>query len=377
MTRSRYVTATIVMLFIAAVAHGKPGGHRSVEGHCAAKFQFLGPYAELAGPEPVDLYLGQTGFASFNGVPVYGDFDAREALASRAVAMQWEVNNCFAGNRPEWGIISSIGKTSSDSDARSTITFVADTDKELFPATTVAQLYFDINIPKFGLTIFNKEPVVLQGKSRNIDFAKDVDGDYRVQTRGRSGIPALLRKAMQNREQDRLFEPLGQYSLVKPVAFYRRDRPDEVVAMLIASDVNFQIHYGIDIECLSTRVDGVFMTGEVEIRNLTDRVEDVVWYVADSHELTIVAVSYVNEEGTWIVSKETVGRTRLGTKPLRLTVQAYNNNPAHTIGTHACVFVSAQNTPRDINAFKTEAVSGFLVIQGDDFVRLQRPARAK
>src|SRR5580765_7224200 len=118
----------LVFVVAAVTAHSKPGGHRTAISECRATFQFAPTYAKVVGAEPLQLYLGTTGYASFDGVPIYGPYDVREALSSRAVSMQWEVNNCFAGNRPDLGLIRAIGKTKPHADERSTTVFVADND---------------------------------------------------------------------------------------------------------------------------------------------------------------------------------------------------------------------------------------------------------
>jgi len=76
----------LVFVVAAVTAHSKPGGHRTAISECRATFQFAPTYAKVVGAEPLQLYLGTTGYASFDGVPIYGPYDVREALSSRAVS---------------------------------------------------------------------------------------------------------------------------------------------------------------------------------------------------------------------------------------------------------------------------------------------------
>ena len=348
----------------------KPGGHALRDHECLATFRFEEPYNTLLGGKPLRFYLSGTGFASFNGVPVYGAYDINDALNSSSLAMRWEVNNCFAGNYPQFGVVEARAKVKSRDGERSSIIFSADTPNGLFPATVVNELFFEIYVPTVGIRMFNKEPIVLTGKANNLS-ADELRTDVRVQS-NQNALPKALKAILDGSRKEPWFEPAGQHTLAKPVKFYRVDRPDEVVCTLVDSELVVQSVYGIEIECTETSIDGAFLTATISVKNLTNKSEECVWYVADSHELTIVGVQLRDEDSNWHLARGLSGNIKLGSEPFELRVQAYNNNVPNPTGKNACVFCGVQNTPKDLNAFKTEKISGFVVIQGDEFRNLKK-----
>jgi hypothetical protein len=340
-----------------SVVEAKPGGHRVALHYCRAMFELdLPALRQVRGPAlpdmppTIQLDLAGSGYASFNNVPIYGPFDVKEILAQDVVAMEWETNHCFAGNyADELGIISASARVRGKSDTRSSVVIVGQ-GKTPLPGTMVNSLYFDMAIPKLGLKVFNQDPISLRGVARNFDYERDVLGDPRVKAH-RDGVADHL-KALSDAKSPH-FEPFGTHQLIRPVDFYLREQPSRRVLRLVETQIETLPHYGLDIRVISKKIDGLMLTAKLEIVNLSGRPQEIVWYVDDSHELTVVS--------------ERSGQTKIANEPIPITVQAYNNNPGAPLGEKACIFCGAANTPKDRARFRLESVSAFALLQGRDF----------
>ena len=356
------------------VIEAKPGGCKGIAGHCAATFELTPEVAKVLGQEEVRLYLGQTGFAAFTGVPTYKDYDIREALAQDTVPLHWEVNRCFAGNFPEWGIIRSSVQSSPDGTINSR-TFVMKQDfnsASLYPARVLHSLHFSIEFPKLGMTIVNRDPVVMSGQARALDIQKDILADQRVTGNpdGKKGIPQSIMDIMAGEVS---FAPMGEYKLIKPVDFYDARNPKVKIATLTDGTFINQPHWGLQIRYLGTKKAGEDF-GQVlfEISNISGKPQQVNWYVEDAHDLSITGIEFkipVAPGQTPAVSRTTdlVHTTMVDKDPLYVTVNVANLKPSAPLGADACIFCGAQNAPKDLNAFKTEFVSDFAVVSRKQF----------
>jgi hypothetical protein len=357
-----------------SLAFAKPGGHLLREHECLATFQFEGKYREIFGPEPFQLYLAGCGYASFTNLQDYSSYDTAQFLVQDVVAMEWEINNCYAGNYPEWGTVAAIARVKKSSPDRSYIVFRAREKGKLFPADAITILYFDIEFPKLNVTVINREPIVLAGTTTNLS-SQDILGDPRYM-KNPAGLSAKMRQTLKRLQEleargERFdgFEPAGELNLVNPVKYYLKSDPNEHVVTLIRGTLLTQTHYGLDVQLVSTRMDGGVLDAEFSIANLTGQEQDIVWYVGDSYNLSIV---YTAASTGVLHPTGRQGAARLGSEPMTVTVQAYNNNPRTPLGIKACLFCGAQNTPRDLQSFRSEFAADFTVAEHEDFERMKR-----
>jgi len=348
------IGAGSIVLLWPQVAEAKPGGHRTQAGDCLSTFEI--DYQGIK--ETETLYLAGSGYASFDNVYDYAGFDIRQVLTRNTVSMQWETNHCFAGNRPDWGIISGVARVRGKSDTRSGIVLISNSETSLFPATMVNTLFFDIEFPHIGLRMFNKDPIVLRGLTHNMTM-QDVEQDVRVKAQ-RAGLSSSVEGILSRGGNDS-FNPMGNHALQQTVDFYDANDPEKVVAILRDSQYRSFVHYGLDVQLVASTISGRFLTAEWQVKNLlwdyNHKPQQIVWYVDDSHDLKIVSVK--------------LGNVTLKDKPYSIAVQAYNTNPTKRLSSEptalddprgglidaACIFCGAQNTPASFDV--KDFVSGF------------------
>ena len=324
----------------------KPGGHRRMRHMCKATFE-IEPQFQRGGQKVLELLLLGSGYASFPSVSLYDKFDARAVVATDTVPMEWETNHCYAGNMEDaFGVVSCIARVRGKSPSRSSLVILSEgAPDRLFPGSMVNTLFVDLRFPKLPMQIFNKDPITLRGKVRNLDVARDLRVDPRAKESLR-GFASAIRGGIDPGE---LFEPTGTHRLVSPVRFYLRDAPDTLVATLVASEVQSLPHFGLDITHRNIRRDGRFVNAEFLITNLTEAPVELVWYVDDSHDLTIVS--------------QREGRASVGANGnLAVPVQAVNNQ-MRTDAERACIFCGAHNTPATLEAFRSNPISGFTLLE--------------
>lgn len=359
-------------LLIPSIGIAKPGGHLLREHECLAGFQFEGDYQDIFGPEPIQLYLAGCGYASFSNLQDYAAYDKTQFFHQDAVVMEWEINNCFAGNYPEWGVISALSRVKNTSGDRSYMVFRSINQGKLFPASTVSILYFDIHFPKLNISIFNEQPIVLSGITHNISSADILeDTRYKANPNGLSDKMHGALKSMQDLESKGLhyqdFEPAGNLSLVNPVKFYNRNNSNEQVATLVTSTLLSQPHYGLDVSLTRTEMNKGYLDAEFRIENRSGKQQDIVWYVGDSYNLSL---TYATASRGAPLFPNQVGRASLAASDsMTVSAQAFNNSPNMKLGQKACLFCGAQNTPADIGAFKRDFVADFTVTELEDFYR--------
>ena len=210
---------------------------------------------------------------------------------------------------------------------------------------------------------------MLAGVTHNIS-SKEIISDPRYK-RHPTGLSKQMREALRQLQSNEasgspslLFEPGGDLHLANPVKFYLSTDLSDHVATLTNGVLLSQTQYGLEVQLVKTRFNGGFLEAIFEIRNLSGIPQSIVWYVGDSYRLTITSTS-----ANGIRSAKTIGQAILDKKPLQVSVQAYNTDPAKPLGSKACLFCGAQNTPRDITSFRTDFVSDFTVAELEDFER--------
>lgn len=332
-------------------AEAKPGGHRSVVSHCQASFSVDHP----AFKGDLSLYLGGGGYASFDNAYDYKGFDSRQVLSVSTLSMEWEFDRKYAGNHPELGLVECNTLVRDKSNTRSGIIFMSQQEGRLFPATMINTLFVELNFPALGLRLFNREPIVLRGISRNLTAA-DIAKDPRVR-RDPRGVPASLKAVLAGKESVE-FEPVGTHTLQeKGVEFYDRADPERRVAVLLESLVQVFPHYGIDVRLVESKLSPRVVEMVWEIRNLVFRPEagdppEIVWYLGDSHNFEIVS--------------QKQGLVRLGADPYRIEVTAINRHPTKLLISgvggqpvldKGCLFCGAQNAPKTSDTL--DFLSGF------------------
>lgn len=347
-------------------AGAKPGGHLVLSHHCLATFAFEEEFQDIFGKEPIQLYLGGSGYASFTNLQDYVTYDIQEIFKKQTVAMEWEINHCYAGNMPTWGTVAAIGQVKKNSDNRSYIIFTSKQKEALFPAIAVNLLYFELDFPNLDTQIFNTEPIIFRGEVRNIEQEKDVLKDQRV-TRRMAGLSPQIKEMDFSKE----FEPIGQHNLQSPVKFFLKSNPKKHVATLIKAQLETQVHYGCQIELAACSINSNNVDATFRIKNITDQPQRYSWYVGDSYDLTIFNV----RSDAQLNNQKDMKTGRVSLEPdayVDVIVQAFNNNPEKALGEKACLFCGAHNTPKQLNAFNTDFASGFIVVEGSDFRRVAK-----
>lgn len=343
--------------FLPRSAIAKPGGHRSTARECRSTFAI--DYRGLR--EEITLYLAGTGYASFDNVYDYQAFNVREALFAPTVSMEWEVDVCFAGNRPDLGLVKCTTRVEHRGETRSGLILIGgDAEKGLFPATMINSIFVDLEFPAIGLRMFNKDPMLFRGETVNLDI-EQIRADPRV-IENVNGVPNLARTMLAlNSEPD--FNPIGFHALQsKNVEFFDRENPDERVAVLLEAEIQTLMNYGVEVSLLSAAIDREVVSVEWGISNLlwdsaSPRELELVWYVEDSHDLQILG----DKQGTVSLAGDT----------FRISVQAINTSthlqllqqphqPDAPIVDQACIFCGAQNTPDSLDV--RDFVAGFSYI---------------
>ena len=335
-------------------AVAKPGGHRSVVRECRSTFAI--DYKGVK--DEVTLYLAGTGYASFDNVYDYSNFNVLDAIFSPTVSMKWEVDICYAGNRPDLGLVRCTTLVKDKSDSHSSLILIGgDPEKGLFPATMINTLYVEIELPNLGVTMVNKDPMLFRGETINLD-AEIIKSDPRVLKDPR-GVPTLAKEIM-SAESKPDFNPIGFHALQrKNVEFYNKENHDERVAVLLDAEIQTLMNYGVQVSLNSASIDRNVVTVEWGIDNLLwdstlQKPLDLVWYVEDSHELEILG----NKEG----------RVTLEDKQFTIPVQAINKSQTRTlipgadassanVVNEACIFCGVQNTPDSLDI--KDFVAGF------------------
>ena len=353
---------TLAGMLIPSSAFAKPGGHLVLSHECLATFQFEKEYQKIFGVEPVQLYLGGSGYASFTNLQDYSVYDISQIFQKQTVMMEWEINQCYAGNMPSWGTVRAIGQVKKSSSSRSYIIFNAKQKDRLFPANATNILYFNLEFPNLKETVFNAEPIILNGEVRNIS-RQDIEEDYRYKKRP-EGLAEVLKGDL-----SQMFEPVGTHNLVNPVKFFLKSDPKKHVATLIKSQLSTQIHYGIEIVLSDCKIKNNIVDATFRIINLSGERQRITWYVGDSYDLAIIKLYSSDIKISNTVTRE--GRITLEpARPVSLTVQAKNTNPKTKLGEKACLFCGAHNTPKDLNSFRTNFISGFTLAEGKDFRKI-------
>lgn len=350
--------------FLPRTALAKPGGHRSTARECRSTFSI--DYKGIR--EEVTLYLAGTGYASFDNVYDYEGFNVKEALFAPTVSMEWEVDKCFAGNRPDLGLVKCTTRVEHRGETRSGLILIGgDAEKGLFPATMINSIFVDIEFPTLGLRMFNKDPMLFRGETVNLEIDQ-IRADPRV-AENPAGVPALPNAVLALGEEPE-FNPIGFHSLQsKNVEFYDRDNPDERVAVLIDAEIQTLMNYGVEVSLLGATIDREVVSVEWGISNLlwdpaSSKELELVWYVEDSHDLRIVG--------------EKEGMVTLAGDTFRIPVQAVNTNtnlqllqqpgePDAPVVEQACIFCGAQNTPDSLDI--SDFVAGFAYVDIEEIRR--------
>jgi len=328
------------LLAASTPAFAKPGGHLAAASHCEATI--LLNYRGVK--QEVTLYLAGAGYASFDNVSDYTGFDLRDEVLQDTVSMQWETSYHFAANRPELGLVRCKTLVRGKSNTRSGIVLVSNNPRGIFPATMINTIFCEMEIPSLGLSMFNKDPIVLRGRVENMTEAM-LKADPRVQADPR-GVTKEMIALLDPRSQES-FNPVGTHALQGKVEFYDKNNPDVRVATNTSAQVRTLPHYGIDVRVSDLSINDRVVTLTWQIQNLlwdstNPKPQDVVWAVDDSHDFHIIS--------------ERQGSARLSESPLFLRVQAVNTSRTQTIlpvpGApnpnllqEACLFCQVQTTP--------------------------------
>lgn len=338
-------------------AMAKPGGHRVIAGYCRAKFEI-----DRGGGAKDEFILNLVGggYASFDNVYDYSTFNIKDAVTQSTLSMQWESSYHFSNSRPELGLVTCKTLVRGKSNTRSGIIIVSDRARGIFPATMVNTLFFEMHFANLGLTIFNKDPLVLRGNVQNLTSAM-LNDDPRVRANPK-GIAAEMVPLL-NPDSQESFNPVGTHTLQSPnVEFYDKNRPDVRIAVNTESVVQTMPHYGLDIRVADLSIEGQVVTLVWSITNLVwdparPEPQDIVWVVDDSHDLRIVG--------------DRQGRVRIGGDPVLVRVQAVNTStdkplmpaagqPETSALQQACLFCQAQNMPTGLDA--RDLISGFAYV---------------
>jgi hypothetical protein len=320
--------------------------------------------------EEVVLYMGGTGYASFDNVYDYPGFSLRDAIAQSTLSLQWESLHHFGANRADLGLVSCKTLVRGKSNTRSGIVLISDNPRSIFPATMVNTLFCEMHFQNLGLTLFNKDPIVLRGRVENMTPAM-LQNDPRVRSDSRGITTELVRLLDPNSLES--FNPVGTHTLQsKNVEFYDKNDPDKRVAINTDATVQTFPHYGIDIRVAALSMQDRVVNLTWSVRNLLwdparPQTKDIVWVVDDSHDLNVIS--------------ERQGNGRLGADPLLITVQAINTSktkplvpsrgmPDEQALQEACLFCHAISTPNTLDV--RDLVSGFAYI---DVAMMRRALR--
>jgi hypothetical protein len=309
-------------------AQAKPGGHILASHYCKGTF-------DLKGIGTVSLNFGGTGYASFDNISDYESFSISQIKRLSTVAMRWEVNRCFANPNPIVGLVSATAMVRGRSSFDSRNAIMAAGPEGILPATMINQIHFLIEIPKLGIRMFNRDPMTLRGEVQPMTSER-ILADPRVKAN-----PAGLATNML-KEVDSNFDPVGTHTLVQPVEFFDIDNPDEKRATLLSSTIESLPNYGVEVSLVRGDIAGEALHVEYEIRNLTQKTRQVVWYIDDSHDLRLVGGPRFE-------------RASLGREPIRVRAEARNTNARLKTAERSCMFcgvVSTRGGPDDF-------ISGF------------------
>ena len=208
----------------------------------------------------------------------------------------------------------------------------------VFPALMMNRLHFEMELPGIGLTMFNKEPMILLGEVGNLDEEF-------------LGLDPLIKKYPAGRPKNLKIggvEPFGVHSLQAPVPFLNSKNPDQVVATLVATNVVTSAHYGLEVTLLSSKVDGALITAVFQIKNLLPREQTIMWFADDSYHLQIV-------------SKPRSEPLTLTDKPIEVQVQAINSVRDKMLDRKSCIFMGCNSLVNNYEDF----TSGFGYTDGD------------
>jgi len=293
--------------------------------------------------DSVNVFLGGVGVASFSNDRTNPPQTFAQIAPQGTTSMEW-VSNRFSATSAALGDINVTFQTIGNSPTRSSLVLIPERSGNLLPARMVNTLYFEMSIPSQGITVFNKDPLVLESRSINAN-AETFRLDPRF-VRDPEAVPRRL-QAFATGEREPVFLPVGNHQQRRPVFLYSKENPDQRVATIFDSTVHVIPHYGLELALISSsRVDEQIVA-EVEVENLTQVAQEVHWFVDGIHNLT--------------VTSHPVGSAYLGARNgadsrFRLKVSGRRKNPDEPLGQLDCLVVGVTNRPESIDDFVSDCI---------------------
>lgn len=283
--------------------------------------------------EVVNVFMGGIGAAMFSTQAENQPASLDDVLRRDTVSMEW-VFNRFFGRHDKFGEINVTFKVAQQDQLRSGMVLVSNSmENQIFPATSVNTLFFELNLVDSGIVLFNKDPLLLRSDSTNADAEHVRSSPQYLQDP--EALPKSIQELVDGRTQH--FTPVGVYRLKQPVPLYSKSAPDTVVATMREAEVNVGVHHGLELTVLETRADKETMTARIELRNLSRSDHDIRWCVGDLNNLEVLSE---REGAVKLQSRMTMEADADRTI---LTVRARKRDPARPTTRVDCVFVGACN----------------------------------